>query len=402
MPESSVTTRSQSVTGSPSLAAAQSSLAPADPKQVFRINVTSTGDATWTIQSRFLLTTEEEEAAFAEYADAISSGKRDATYDMQQFETFRQDAQTETNREMRLENAGWDEPRIVSPEEAGIESTAQQTDGDSEVRVGVISYSFTWTNFATVDEDRIYFGDAFQTDTGVWMSLTDGQRLVIESPSGYALETPTTLKWDGPHQFTGDELEIVFVRSAGNGFVFGISKWMVAAVLGFVVVGTGGYFLARRAPSIDLPPPLDHFVERLAGLPIVAHLGRIYSRVFARSGRGDSDALSTTDTDGGTFQSTHESATAPGGPDTTAPSGTELEFEEIDPELLSDEERVHRMLKRNGGRMKQASIVKETGWSNAKVSQLLSQMDDDGEIEKLRIGRENLITLPDVDPTEVN
>jgi hypothetical protein len=29
-------------------------------------------------------------------------------------------------------------------------------------------------------------------------------------------------------------------------------------------------------------------------------------------------------------------------------------------------------------------------------------MADDEEIEKLRIGRENLITLPEVDPTELD
>jgi len=56
---------------------------------------------------------------------------------------------------------------------------------------------------------------------------------------------------------------------------------------------------------------------------------------------------------------------------------------------------VLRLLDDNGGRMKQANIVKDTGWSNAKVSQLLSGMDEDDEIQKLRIGRENLITLPD-------
>jgi len=31
------------------------------------------------------------------------------------------------------------------------------------------------------------------------------------------------------------------------------------------------------------------------------------------------------------------------------------------------------------------------------VSQLLSSMDEDDRIDKLRIGRENLITLPDTD-----
>jgi uncharacterized membrane protein len=65
--------------------------------------------------------------------------------------------------------------------------------------------------------------------------------------------------------------------------------------------------------------------------------------------------------------------------------------------MLSDEERVLRLLDANGGRMKQAQIVKETDWSNAKVSQLLSGMDDEDAIDKLRIGRENLISLPDVD-----
>jgi Uncharacterized membrane-associated protein/domain len=70
---------------------------------------------------------------------------------------------------------------------------------------------------------------------------------------------------------------------------------------------------------------------------------------------------------------------------------------EEDLSLLADDERVIRLLERNGGRMRQADIVNETKWSDAKVSQLLSSMADDDEITKLRIGRENLISLPDVD-----
>jgi uncharacterized membrane protein len=45
--------------------------------------------------------------------------------------------------------------------------------------------------------------------------------------------------------------------------------------------------------------------------------------------------------------------------------------------------------------MKQSRIVEETRWSTAKVSQLLSSMADEGRVEKLRIGRENLISLPE-------
>jgi len=81
---------------------------------------------------------------------------------------------------------------------------------------------------------------------------------------------------------------------------------------------------------------------------------------------------------------------------------SEPDEDAVDVELLSDEERVERLIDRNGGRMKQATIVKETGWSNAKVSQLLSAMEDDGRIDKLRIGRENLISYPDEDITDLD
>ena len=79
------------------------------------------------------------------------------------------------------------------------------------------------------------------------------------------------------------------------------------------------------------------------------------------------------------------------------PAAVEGAFADVDLELLSDEERVVHLLEHNGGRMKQATIVKETDWSNAKVSQLLSSMAEEGTVEKLRIGRENLITLVDSD-----
>ena len=77
-------------------------------------------------------------------------------------------------------------------------------------------------------------------------------------------------------------------------------------------------------------------------------------------------------------------------------NGSEPDTEE-DLELLSDEERVERLLDSHGGRMRQGTIVTETGWSDAKVSQLLSAMADDGRVEKLRLGRENLISLADGD-----
>jgi len=68
------------------------------------------------------------------------------------------------------------------------------------------------------------------------------------------------------------------------------------------------------------------------------------------------------------------------------------------PEQLSDEERVIQLLEKNGGRMKQVNIVKNTEWSKSKVSMLLSDMEEEGEISKLRVGRENIISLAGEEP----
>lgn len=60
---------------------------------------------------------------------------------------------------------------------------------------------------------------------------------------------------------------------------------------------------------------------------------------------------------------------------------------------LPDDERVLRIVESEDGRMKQKHLVERTGWSEAKVSQVTSRLEDDGEITKLRMGRENIIEL---------
>ncbi len=62
-----------------------------------------------------------------------------------------------------------------------------------------------------------------------------------------------------------------------------------------------------------------------------------------------------------------------------------------DGEILTDEGRVLHLLHDNRGRMKQTDIVDETGWSKSKVSRLLSRMEDRGDINRLRVGRGNIV-----------
>lgn len=60
---------------------------------------------------------------------------------------------------------------------------------------------------------------------------------------------------------------------------------------------------------------------------------------------------------------------------------------------MTDDERVIRLLVSNEGRMKQADIVSETQWSEAKVSRLLTRMEQQGDLSRTNVGRTNLVFL---------
>jgi hypothetical protein len=151
-------------------------------------------------------------------------------------------------------------------------------------------------------------------------------------------------------------------------------------------------------PTAETPP-----WTLLAGAIVLAAVVLAAGLVgYRRYGSGDGDGSSSPDAPGGPGPETgagtrtagENEGVREGGGDDEPGGGAGGEFEE-DLSLLSDEERVERHLDRSGGRMRQADIVAETGWSDAKVSQLLSAMADEGRVEKLRLGRENLISLPD-------
>jgi uncharacterized membrane protein len=66
-------------------------------------------------------------------------------------------------------------------------------------------------------------------------------------------------------------------------------------------------------------------------------------------------------------------------------------------ELLSNEERVLQLLRENGGRMKQKQVAEQLDWTAAKTSQVVGDLREDEEVDAFRLGRENVLTLPDVD-----
>ena len=66
--------------------------------------------------------------------------------------------------------------------------------------------------------------------------------------------------------------------------------------------------------------------------------------------------------------------------------------------IPTNQNRVLELLSQNGGRMLQSDIVESTDWSKSKVSRVLSDMDEEGDITKIDVGKGNLIALPEVAP----
>ena len=333
----------------------------------FRVGIRSDGDAVWTIRRNYTLGTEARRAAFESTAQEFENGRESRT--VQTVRAASDQASAATGRQMEISG--------VTRQSTIVNSTGQ------------LVLTFTWSGFARKSGTSLYVDDVFLSAEQTWFpTLGVNQTLTIvppptydlisASPRGYSV-TNGSLRWEGTESATfGTSPPSVVYRRTGsvtspNGTdglqSGGIPPLALVGIVVLVVAGVIAYLLATR--DFDVPSPAS---------PTGGGDG----------GDGDDPPATTAET---------AASTTDGG---TAATATETDDDGIDEELLSDEERIERLLERNGGRMKQANIVKETDWSNAKVSQLLSSMDDEDRIDKLRIGRENLISFPDEDITDTN
>jgi len=338
----------------PLMAGTPAAAAPAHEATDFAVEIQEDGNAVWTVSTTYRLENESDRQAFETISADHDSGV-DPTPDPALFRAAVDEVATNTDREMSIRDVN------TTSEIRSVENGS----------LGVLKLRFTWTNFAVVTEDRVSVETAF---AGGWFGdLAQNQSLVIEPPSGYRplTVTPSTdivgggLQWDGPQSFGEDEPIVVFEA-------FAATPPGLPQILSPMAAGIGGVILGA--------------------LLLIGWRRGYYGGVSLSTNGGDENGDSTPP----------EAPAPPTGPMVSngSESDGEAPDEEADVELLSDEERVERLLRQNDGRMKQAKIVEETRWSNAKVSQLLSGMADEGRIEKLRIGRENLISLPDEDIEE--
>ena len=360
-----------------------------DPTTTYTFDLQEDGDANVTVSVAYTLDSANETAAFREVGDGFERGAVGPRIAV--FERAAAAAGEATGREMNVSD-----PR---------RNVTVRNDSEGPP-VGVLELNFQWTNFATVEDDRLRVGDAYRTPNGTWLpGLREDQRLRVVAPGGYGIEDAAAarieggaLLWEGPTAFDADDLRVV--RSGGSttspnttpphgssddehggGLLQQLFSPVGGGMLVAVAVAAAGLYVVVRRDENGM----------LTGAPVVDG----GASTDAPASGGDRGQEPTPD-------SGPEAAADPE-PDADAETDADPEtdaddpFAGVDEDLLSDEERVERLLEHNGGRMRQANIVTETGWSNAKVSQLLSAMDESDRVDKLRIGRENLISLPDVD-----
>ena len=312
------------------------------------------GTADWTLEFLVRLDDEESTTAFESLRDDIRDDPDNHTQSLA-------DRMSETVA--AAENA--------TGREMSADGFAVETERQSFAReYGVVRYTFRWHGFAAVDGDELRAGDAIE---GIY--LDDGTRLLIEWPDGYERtsvapdpddERERAVIWrGGDTDFVSGEPRVV-VTAAGTG----PSSALLAAVGALAVVGLGAAGLWwYRNRSQQTPPTTDGDDDRTGSDPDRAD---------------DATASAPTDDSAGPAQSAQSTQSA----DSSA-TGTP------DPDLLSNEEQVLRLVRENGGRMKQQAVVEELDWTDAKTSKVVSGLREEGKLESFRLGRENVLSLPD-------
>jgi hypothetical protein len=308
---------------------------------VMTAELTASGDAAWTIDYRVGLSDDNETQAFEDLQADIRGNESAYTgrFHDRMNRTVRA-GENATGREMAIDN--------VSVE------TARENVGQS---YGVVTYEFRWTNFAAVNDTHIRAGDAV---AGLYLDRNTS--LTLRWPSEYRTtsvrpspdeERDESVTWRGRQSFGDDEPSLAVTNESQpfRDATLGFPLWPAALVLVILVAA------------------------------LTAGGSGVYRFVRADDSAGDA-------------------ATAAGGGTNDPPTDDGDDPDTPPAELLSNEERVLKLLRENGGRIKQQRVASELDWTAAKTSQVIGGLREDGDLETFRIGRENVVTRPDTDLTD--
>ena len=335
------------------------------------VSVAPNGSATWTVQYWTRLDDENTTAAFeslqadiranpSNYSDQFASRMRSTV----------SAAENATGREMNA---------------SGFAVSAETR---TPPQYGVVAYTFQWNGFAAVDGDTLRIGDAIEG-----LFLDERTRLVVEWPAEYTTVRVT------PESDERRSNAVVW-RGAETSFVSGEPTIVIeptpetptatATPTAAGGDGTGGDDAGGDGgPSTPAPDGGPGPLTLLGLGLLVALVGGVAWRYRDRFRDGAPGPAADVDAADGSAAAAADGAEAGGG------AGAAPESERED--LLSNEERVLQFVREQGGRVKQQEIVEAFDWTEARTSQIVRDLRDDGTLEGFRLGRENVLKLPDED-----
>ena len=266
--------------------------------------------------------------------DLESDADREAFNDLAEDIESDPSAYTDTYED-RMASAAASAEAATDREMAIEEMTVRTETEEFPESTGIVIYEFTWTNFAAVDGNSIQIGDAIQG-----MFLDEDTTLLISWPDDYAIDSvspePTDERTDA-------------------------------------AVWRGPFELSTDEPNITVSPDNQSIWATITpGFLLASGLLIVLLAV-------------------GIAMIYRENSTV------SVPSTDDSGETTIDPALMSNEEQVITVLENYGGRMKQKEVAEELDWTAAKTSQVTTDLREEGRIEGFRLGRENVLKLPDED-----
>jgi hypothetical protein len=346
-----------------------------DPDDILlEVTVEPDGDAVWEAQYRIRLATDDEEQAFEDLRADIEANPGTYTGRFgERMSSTAAVAENATGRDMAVTNTTVTAERRELPQS-----------------YGVLTYRFEWSNFAATDGDRLLVGDAVDG-----LFLDEGSSLIVSWPDGYRLSesspAPTETRdsavvWQGPVDFTAGEPRVTLEP---EGIATGPILIVGGGMLLVAVAAVAAVVYRRRGETVPFAgtPDDDGSVEGVAASNPERSSNESGSPPddgTSPSGTADEDLADgeSSDNESADDESVDNASTPP-----------------IDRELLSNEEQVLRLVEANGGRMKQKRVAEELGWTAAKTSQVVTGLRDEGDLDGFRLGRENVLSLPDYDAT---
>ncbi|CCQ34334.1 membrane protein [Halorhabdus tiamatea SARL4B] len=282
--------------------------------------------------------------------------------------------------------------------------------------LGVVEMSFVWTNFAEPRNGGSVVGDVFEGGLAInadqRLRIVAGPSLTIDGDSVDPLPSNTTagtltgadaVEWVGEYVFADQRPRVAFdpvaaettTATSAVTTTAGAEEQPTDRTTSEHTGTTTSSNATTDGPDADTDGTtvaadgmggigVDWMVVGLVAITLVVVIGtwRLgYFDVGEESGGSAGDA------------GTDDGGSGDGGAAADA-GGSAV----TDAALVSDDDRVRQLLEDNGGRMKQTEIVEATQWSKSKVSMLLSEMEDEGKVTKLRVGRENIVSLPGSEP----